>query len=184
MKLQKTVVVDKPLYAVFGYLSDFTTTTEWDPGTVTTVTQHGDGRVGTTYLNTSMFLGRTTELTYVVQELVPGERIRLRGENKSVVAVDTMTFHMVDAGTEVTYQAEFTFKGRPGSSPRYSSPPWNGWASKRKPACTRRSTSSDQPPWSRHFLPGGSVSARRSRPGGLISSPRRLSAGQVSGAGP
>jgi uncharacterized protein YndB with AHSA1/START domain len=111
MKLQKTVVVDKPLYAVFGYLSDFTTTTEWDPGTVTTVTQHGDGRVGTTYLNTSTFLGRTTELTYVVQELVPGERIRLRGENKSVVAVDTMTFHMVDAGTEVTYQAEFTFKG-------------------------------------------------------------------------
>ena len=111
MKLQKTVVVDKPLDAVFGYLSDFTTTTEWDPGTVTTVTQHGDGRVGTTYLNTSTFLGRTTELTYVVQELVPGERIRLRGENKSVVAVDTMTFHMVDAGTEVTYNAEFTFKG-------------------------------------------------------------------------
>ena len=111
MKLQQTVVVDKPLEAVFGYLSDFTTTTEWDPGTVTTVTQHGDGRVGTTYLNTSTFLGRTTELTYVVQELVPGERIRLRGENKSVVAVDTMTFHMVDAGTEVTYNAEFTFKG-------------------------------------------------------------------------
>ena len=111
MKLQKTVVVDKPLYAVFGYLSDFTTTTEWDPGTVTTVTQHGDGRVGTTYLNTSTFLGRTTALTYVVQELVPGERIRLRGENKSVVAVDTMTFHTVDAGTEVTYHAEFTFKG-------------------------------------------------------------------------
>jgi len=111
MRLQKTVVVDKPLDAVFGYLSDFTTTTEWDPGTVTTVTQHGDGRVGTTYLNTSTFLGRTTELTYVVQELVPGERIRLRGENKSVVAVDTMTFHMVDAGTEVTYSAEFTFKG-------------------------------------------------------------------------
>ena len=57
MKLQKTVVVDKPLYAVFGYLSDFTTTTGWDPG------------------------------------------------------VDTMTFHTVDAGTEVTYHAEFTFKG-------------------------------------------------------------------------
>ena len=38
MKLQKTVIVDKPLDAVFGYLSDFTTTTEWDPGTVVTVT--------------------------------------------------------------------------------------------------------------------------------------------------
>ena len=43
MKVQKTVVVDKPLSAVFGYLSDFTTTTEWDPGTVVTVNRQGDG---------------------------------------------------------------------------------------------------------------------------------------------
>ena len=111
MKLQKTVIVGKPLDAVFGYLSDFTTTTEWDPGTVVTVTQHGDGGAGTTYLNTSTFLGRKTQLTYVVREFVPGERIRLRGENKTVIAVDTMTFRSVDAGTEVTYTAEFTVKG-------------------------------------------------------------------------
>ncbi len=60
MKLQKTIVVGKPLDDVFAYLSDFTTTTEWDPGTETTVLQRGDGGVGTTYLNTSMFLGRKT----------------------------------------------------------------------------------------------------------------------------
>jgi hypothetical protein len=111
MRLQKVVVVDKPLDAVFTYLSDFTTTTEWDPGTVTTVVDRGDGGVGTSYLNTSTFMGRQTQLTYVVRELVPDERIRLRGENKTVVAVDTMTFRRVDAGTEVTYSAEFTFKG-------------------------------------------------------------------------
>jgi len=111
MKLHKTVTAGKPRDAVFGYLSDFTTTTEWDPGTVTTVRQHGNGGVGTTYLNTSTFLGRTTQLTYVVREYVPGERIRLRGENKTVTAVDTLTFRSVDAGTEVTYTAEFTFKG-------------------------------------------------------------------------
>ncbi len=110
MKLLKTVVVEKPLDAVFSYLSDFTTTTEWDPGTVTTVRRHGNGGVGTTYLNTSAFLGRTTHLTYVVQEFIPGKLIRLRGENGTVVAVDTMTFRSVDAGTEVTYTAEFTFK--------------------------------------------------------------------------
>jgi uncharacterized protein YndB with AHSA1/START domain len=111
MRLQKVVVVDKPLDAVFTYLSDFTTTTEWDPGTVTTVVDRGDGGVGTSYLNTSTFLGRQSQLTYVVRELVPDERIRLRGENKTVVAVDTMSFRKVDAGTEVTYSAEFTFKG-------------------------------------------------------------------------
>jgi hypothetical protein len=111
MRLQKTVIADKPLDAVFGYLSDFTTTTEWDPGTVATVNHHGDGGVGTTYLNTSTFLGWKTQLTYIVGEFIPGKRIRLRGENKTVIAVDTMTFRNVDAGTEVTYTAEFTFKG-------------------------------------------------------------------------
>ncbi len=111
MRVQKTVVVAKPLDAVFGYLTDFTTTTQWDPGTVATVKQNGDGGVGTTYLNTSSFLGRTTQLTYVVQEFVPGERIRLRGENKTVISVDTMSFRRVDGDTEVTYAAEFTFRG-------------------------------------------------------------------------
>jgi Polyketide cyclase / dehydrase and lipid transport len=111
MRLQKTVIVDKPLDAVFNYLSDFTTTTEWDPGTVVTVNHHGDGGVGTTYLNTSTFLGRKTQLTYIVGEFIPGKRIRLRGENKTVVAVDTLTFRSVASGTEVTYAAEFTFKG-------------------------------------------------------------------------
>jgi len=111
MRVQKTVVVDKPLDAVFGYLSDFTTTTEWDPGTVVTVICHGDGGVGTTYLNTSRFLGRETRLTYIVQVFIVGERIQLRGENKTVIAVDTMSFRGVDAATEVTYTAEFTFKG-------------------------------------------------------------------------
>jgi hypothetical protein len=111
MRLTRTVVADQPLDAVSGYLCDFTTTTEWDPGTVMTVLQHGDGGVGTTYLNTSAFLGRRAQLAYVVRELVPGERIALRGENKTVIAVDTMSFRRVEAGTEVTYTAEFTFKG-------------------------------------------------------------------------
>ncbi len=111
MRLQKIVVAGKPLDVVFGYLSDFTTTTEWDPGTVATVNRHGDGGVGTAYLNTSTFLGRPAQLTYIVREFVPGKRIRLQGENKTITAVDTMTFRRVEGGTEVTYTAEFTFKG-------------------------------------------------------------------------
>lgn len=111
MKLHRTVVVGKPLNAVFDYLSDFTTTTEWDPGTVTTVRQHGNGGIGTAYLNTSQFLGRRTQLTYIVDELVDRQLIQLRGENKTITAVDTLTFRPVASGTEVTYAAEFTFKG-------------------------------------------------------------------------
>ena len=111
MRLQRTVTVEKPLDTVFSYLSDFTTTTQWDPGTVKTVRSSGDGSFGTEYLNTTTFAGRETQLTYVVQELVPNQRIALRGENATVIAHDTMTFREVAGGTEVTYTADFTFKG-------------------------------------------------------------------------
>lgn len=111
MRLTRTVTTAKPLDKVFDYLSDFTTTTEWDPGTVRTVRTAGDGGVGTEYLNTSAFVGRQTQLTYVVQDLVPNQHISLRGENSTVIAHDTITFTAAGEDTEVTYTAEFTFKG-------------------------------------------------------------------------
>jgi len=115
MRVQRTVTVQKPLDTVFAYLSDFTTTTQWDPGTVKTVRTSGDGTFGTEYLNTSTFAGRETQLTYVVVDLVPNRHIALRGENKSVIAHDTMTFRETGdteaSQTEVTYTADFTFKG-------------------------------------------------------------------------
>jgi len=126
MRLKRVVTTDKPLDQVFAYLSDFTTTTQWDPGTVETVRTSGDGGFGTEYLNTSTFAGRQTQLTYVVEDLVPNRHIALRGENKTVIAHDTMTFREIGTSTEgtsprvtsknvtsteVTYTADFTFKG-------------------------------------------------------------------------
>lgn len=111
MRLFRTMVVAKPLDTVFDFLSDFTTTVQWDPGTVTTVRLHGNGGIGTTYLNTTKFLGKETQLTYVVEELADRKLIRLRGENETVTSVDTMRFRRVGSGTEVSYRAEFEFKG-------------------------------------------------------------------------
>ncbi|GAA1565184.1 SRPBCC family protein [Kribbella sancticallisti] len=109
--IERVVTVDKPVETVFAYLSDFETTTEWDPGTVSTVKVEGDGGPGTRYQNTSSFAGRETELEYVVQQRDAGRVFQLRGENKTVTALDTMTFRAADGGTEVTYRAEFEFKG-------------------------------------------------------------------------
>lgn len=111
MKIRKVVRSKTPIEKVFAYLSDFTTTTSWDPGTVVTTRIKGDNSVGTEYRNTSTFAGRQTQLTYIVKEFIPDQLIRLRGENKTVVAIDTMTFRKVGGETEVTYTAEFTFKG-------------------------------------------------------------------------
>jgi uncharacterized protein YndB with AHSA1/START domain len=112
VKIVRTVATDSPRSDVFAYLSDFTTTEEWDPGTLRTTRETGDGGVGTRYRNVSKFLGRETELTYVVEESSPPYRLRLRGENDTLVARDTMTLTETSAGgTELTYRAEFAFKG-------------------------------------------------------------------------
>src|SRR6478752_3824503 len=92
MEIERSVTVAHTGGRVFAYLSDFTNTTEWDPGTVRTERVSGDGGLGTRYHNVSKFLGRETELDYMVIEHVPDERFALRGENATVVAKDTMTF--------------------------------------------------------------------------------------------
>lgn len=112
MRLERTVLVRRPVDRVFGYLADFTTTEQWDPGTVRTERVSGDGGVGTLYRNVSRFLGRRTELEYVVTDLQSPRLIRLHGRNSTVTATDTMQFAATDDGsTRVRYQAEFEFHG-------------------------------------------------------------------------
>jgi carbon monoxide dehydrogenase subunit G len=111
MKLQRSVETAAAPAAVFAYLSDFTNTNEWDPGTVKTELASGDGGVGTTYRNISKFMGRETELTYEVVQHRPDYRFALRGENSSVVANDTMEITPLGEGSRVTYTADFEFKG-------------------------------------------------------------------------
>ncbi len=112
MDITRTVETSTDVEKVFAYLSDFTTTNEWDPGTVETTRISGDGDVGTRYHNISSFLGRKTDLEYTVRTLVPSSRLVLVGNNKTVQATDTMTFTATGSGgTKVVYHAEFEFKG-------------------------------------------------------------------------
>ena len=102
---------EKSAADLFKYFSDFTTTNEWDPNTVNTSLISGDGKVGTKYSNTSSFNGRESYLVYEVIEFQQDKLIRLRGENKSLTAIDTMTIEVKDGHRIITYEAAFTFKG-------------------------------------------------------------------------
>ncbi|MHB0928713.1 MAG: SRPBCC family protein [Candidatus Nanopelagicales bacterium] len=111
MRITRTVDSPRAISDVFAYLSDFTTTTEWDPGTVLTTRLSGDGGLGTVYANTSSFNGRQTELVYTVTVFEPNQQVQLQGENRTVHATDTMSFQALKHGTRVTYDAHFRFKG-------------------------------------------------------------------------
>ncbi|MHB0929650.1 MAG: SRPBCC family protein, partial [Candidatus Nanopelagicales bacterium] len=91
MRITRSVDSPRAIGDVFAYLSDFTTTTEWDPGTVLTTRLSGDGGLGTVYVNTSSFNGRQTELVYTVTIFEPNERVQLQGQNKTVHATDTIS---------------------------------------------------------------------------------------------
>jgi len=109
MHVERTFTVARPVEAVFDYLSDFTHTQEWDPGTVETTRTSGDGGVGTTYANTSEFMGRRVELAYETVVFERPHRVVFRGRNASATAQDTLSFTPADDGTEIRYRADFDF---------------------------------------------------------------------------
>ena len=110
MHVERRFTVPRPVEDVFDYLADFTTTNEWDPGTVSTTRESGDGGVGTTYANTSEFLGRRTDLVYETVVHDRPHRVQFRGRNARATTRDTMSFRdSGDGGTEITYRADFDF---------------------------------------------------------------------------
>ncbi|MGU3498221.1 SRPBCC family protein [Mycobacterium sp. C31M] len=111
IEMQREVITTAAPAAAFDYLADFTTSEQWDPGSIRTVRVSGDGGVGTRYANTSKFAGRTSDVAYEVIALTPGKSIRLRGENSSLIAHDTITVAPHPAGALVTYRIEFAFQG-------------------------------------------------------------------------
>ena len=113
--VRRTVAVAKPAPAVFAYLSNFATAVEWDPGTVS-CRRIKDGSpeptgLGAEYENVSRFKGRETTLLYRVERFEPGRTIALRGRNKTVTSVDTISLVEDGGSTEGGYLAEFSFNG-------------------------------------------------------------------------
>jgi uncharacterized protein YndB with AHSA1/START domain len=111
--VERTLTTTTDIHTVWDYLTDFRTTEEWDPPTVSTERTSGDGGVGTTYHNVSSFLGSQSEVDYVVSAVEPLERFELRGDaGKSMDLHDTITFERLpEGGTRVTYRAEFRTHG-------------------------------------------------------------------------
>ena len=107
-----SVETPRPLDEVFAYLSDFSTTEEWDPGVVEAKRVNG-AAVGheTEFRLVAEFLGRKNELAYRIVEYDPPHAVTFLGENATVVSRDRITFESTAAGTRVTYDADLVLKG-------------------------------------------------------------------------
>lgn len=102
----------RPPDEMFAYLSDFSTTQEWDPGVIE-AERLGDApvREGTEFRLLASFLGRQTPLTYRIVEYDPPSAVTFRGESSTVVSLDRITFEPSEQGTRITYDAELALRG-------------------------------------------------------------------------
>jgi len=107
-----SVQTPRPPSEVFAYLSDFSSTAEWDPGVVE-AERLGDAPVGegSEFRLVATFLHRKTPITYRIVEYDPPNAVTLRGENSTVVSLDRITFEPSDGGTRITYDADLALKG-------------------------------------------------------------------------
>lgn len=111
MHVERTFTVSRSIEDVFDYLSDFENTDEWDPGTIETRRESGDGGIGTIYANRSTFAGREVELTYETIGFDRPTFFSARGQNKQSTATDSMTFTRDGDRTQIHYRADFQFRG-------------------------------------------------------------------------
>ena len=108
-----TVDSPNPQADLFAYLSDFSTTQEWDPGVAEARRlDEGPIAVGSRFNVVAEFMGRKTPLVYAVVAYDAPHSITLRGDNATVISLDTIAFEPTAAGgTRVSYDADLTLKG-------------------------------------------------------------------------
>jgi carbon monoxide dehydrogenase subunit G len=102
----------RPPDEMFTYLSDFSSTQEWDPGVIE-AERLGDApvREGTEFRLLASFLHRKTPLTYHIVEYDPPNAVTFRGESPAVISLDRITFEPSGGGTRITYDADLALKG-------------------------------------------------------------------------
>jgi carbon monoxide dehydrogenase subunit G len=111
--LHEVRTIHRPLEEVFGFVAEFSTVAEWDPG-VEASSRITDGElgIGTRFAVTAVFNGRRVPLEYEMTDYVANEVAVLEVAAPRFDAVDTIRFRAIDESTtEVDYTAEFTLKG-------------------------------------------------------------------------
>ena len=111
--LKKQLEVERALDEVWTFVGDFVNSAVWDAGVAeATNTTEGPVRVGTVYELTVIFNGRRSPMRYEVVEYDPPNKVVLKGEGKSVSAVDDIRFSTTSSGgTRIYYVADLRLKG-------------------------------------------------------------------------
>jgi dehydrogenase/reductase SDR family protein 12 len=120
--LQETADVARPIDEVFAYVSDFTTTQEWD-ATAMSARKLTPGKIaeGTEFEVVCALPVGSINISYKIEALEHNKRVVLSGSSRFFDIRDTISFSPSKRGTKIEYRAEFFFKPMIGSIASISS---------------------------------------------------------------
>lgn len=107
MKLETSVVINRPVEAIWAYISDFENMPLWNIGTLETrLTSDPPVRKGSTYIWVGQFLGRRMEVTSEVTEFEPNRVWAYKTISGPFASAARYSLEPVNGGTQVTTSAE------------------------------------------------------------------------------
>ncbi len=108
---EQTIEIQRPLAFVYGYLSDFSNTTDWDPSVIqSSKTTPGPLQVGTHFDIQIKFAWTQLSLNYHITEMHKDRYLELKGIADNYSLVDRIRFEGDEQRCTVHYQIEVYYK--------------------------------------------------------------------------
>lgn len=112
IKVETSVVINRPVEEVFEYMGDPSNNVQWQSGTIESKqTSEGPRGVGTTTQSVTQFLGKRLEFAAEVTEYEPNRRVGFNVTSGPFPFSGTTIFEEVEGGTKVTLEAEADVSG-------------------------------------------------------------------------
>jgi len=115
LKVEHSIVINKPVEQVWNFLTEFRNTPKWDIGVLETKQiSEGPAGLGTTFQNIGPFLGRNSVREYKVTEYEPNKKVavKLITQEKFIRQAEvSYTFNPAKNGTKLTFMGMIEFSG-------------------------------------------------------------------------
>jgi uncharacterized protein YndB with AHSA1/START domain len=102
IKVEKSVVINKPVEEVFSYVTGADNYTKWQAGVQQVIEGGPRNTVGSQFTEVRKFMGQEMRTTLELTEFVPNAKWAAKVVKGPVPYEVTMTFQPVDGGTRVT----------------------------------------------------------------------------------
>lgn len=112
VKIQSSVVINRPVEEVFEFSNDPSNDTQWQTGVLESeITSEGELGVGTTARSVIQFLGKRIESTSEITEFEPNKKVSFKTTSGPIPFEGTTMYEPVEGGTKLSSDFEVEFGG-------------------------------------------------------------------------